>query len=172
MESNKSFFKKNLLNSFLFFGIVIVNIFNAQESTAKTQKNIDIPKIFSYRSASCGCCKKWVNHLRDNGLEVVDNVVEDVSVIKNQYQIPNNLRSCHSAQIANYTIEGHVPIESINKLFREKPRITGIAVPGMPLGSPGMEMNSHDSHPHDYVNYKVVSFSNTGKTKIFHEISP
>ena len=62
--------------------------------------------------------------------EVIDKIVEDVSVIKNQYQIPNNLRSCHSAQIANYMIEGHVPIESINKLFKENPSINGIAVPG------------------------------------------
>ena len=172
MEFNKLIFKRNLLNSLLFSSILIVNIFNAQESTAKNQENIDIPKVLSNRSASCGCCKKWVNHLRDNGLEVVDNIVEDVSVIKNQYQIPNNLRSCHSAQIANYTIEGHVPIESINKLFREKPNIKGIAVPGMPLGSPGMEMHSHDSHSHDYENYKVVSFSKNGKTKIFDKISP
>ena len=172
MEFSKSIFKSNLLNSLLFSGILIVNTFNAQEGTAKNQENIDIPEVLSYRSASCGCCKKWVNHLRDNGLEVVDKIVEDVSVIKNQYQIPNNLRSCHSAQIANYTIEGHVPIESINKLFREKPNINGIAVPGMPLGSPGMEMHSHDSHSHDYENYKVVSFSKTGKTKIFDKISP
>ena len=172
MEFSKSIFKSNLLNSLLFSGILIVNTFNAQESTAKNKENIDIPKVLSYRSASCGCCKKWVNHLQDNGLKVVDNIVEDVSVIKNQYQIPNNLRSCHSAQIANYTIEGHVPIESINKLFREKPNINGIAVPGMPLGSPGMEMHSHDSHSHDYENYKVVSFSKTGKTKIFDKISP
>ena len=172
MEFSKSIFKSNLLNSLLFSGILIVNTFNAQESTAKNKENIDIPKVLSYRSASCGCCKKWVNHLQDNGLKVVDNVVEDVSVIKNQYQIPNNLRSCHSAQIDNYTIEGHVPIESINKLFREKPNINGIAVPGMPLGSPGMEMHSHDSHSHDYENYKVVSFSKTGKTKIFDKISP
>jgi hypothetical protein len=172
MEFSKSIFKRNLLNSLLFSGILIVNTFNAQEVTAKNQENIDIPKVLSYRSASCGCCKKWVNHLRDNGLEVVDKIVEDVSVIKNQYQIPNNLRSCHSAQIANYMIEGHVPIESINKLFREKPNIKGIAVPGMPLGSPGMEMHSHESHSHDYENYKVVSFSKTGKTKIFGEISP
>ena len=172
MEFSKSIFKRNLLNSLLFSGILIVNTFNAQEGTAKNQENIDIPEVLSYRSASCGCCKKWVNHLRDNGLEVVDNIVEDVSVIKNQYQIPNNLRSCHSAQIANYTIEGHVPIESINKLFREKPNIKGIAVPGMPLGSPGMEMHSHDSHSHDYENYKVVSFSKTGKTQIFGQISP
>ena len=172
MEFSKSIFKRNLLNSLLFSGILIVNTFNAQEGTAKNQENIDIPEVLSYRSASCGCCKKWVNHLRDNGLEVVDKIVEDVSVIKNQYQIPNNLRSCHSAQIANYMIEGHVPIESINKLFREKPNINGIAVPGMPLGSPGMEMHSHESHSHDYENYKVVSFSKTGKTKIFDKISP
>ena len=172
MESKKSFFKKNLLNSLIFSGFLIVNILNSQESSAKTQENIDIRKVVSYRSASCGCCKKWINHLRDNGLEVVDNIVEDVSVIKNQYQIPNNLRSCHSAQIANYTIEGHVPIESINKLFREKPNINGIAVPGMPLGSPGMEMHSHELHSHNYENYKVVSFIKTGKTKIFDKISP
>ena len=172
MEFSKSIFKRNLLNSLLFSGILIVNTFNAQEGTAKNQENIDIPEVLSYRSASCGCCKKWVNHLRDNGLEVVDKIVEDVSVIKNQYQIPNNLRSCHSAQIANYTIEGHVPIESINKLFIEKPNINGIAVPGMPIGSPGMRMHSHDSHSHDYEKYKVVSFSKTGKTKIFDTISP
>ena len=172
MEFSKSIFKSNLLNSLLFSGILIVNTFNAQESTAKNKENIDIPKVLSYRSASCGCCKKWVNHLQDNGLKVVDNIVEDVSLIKNQYQIPNNLRSCHSAQIDNYTIEGHVPIESINKLFREKPNISGLAVPGMPLGSPGMEIHSHDSHSHDYENYKVVSFSKTGKTKIFDKISP
>ena len=172
MEFSKSIFKSNLLNSLLFSGILIVNTFNAQESTAKNKENIDIPKVLSYRSASCGCCKKWVNHLQDNGLKVVDNVVEDVSVIKNQYQIPNNLRSCHSAQIDNYTIEGHVPIESINKLFREKPNIKGIAVPGMPLGSPGMEINSHQLHSHNYETYEVVAFSKTDKIKIFDKISP
>jgi len=172
MVSKKIFTKKNFLNSLIFSGIIFANTINAHKSGAVTQENINIPKVISFRSASCGCCKKWINHLRDNGLEVVDNIVEDVSAIKNQYQIPNNLRSCHSAQIANYTIEGHVPIQSINKLFREKPIIKGIAVPDMPIGSPGMEMHSHESHSHDYENYKIVSFSKTGKTKIFDEISP
>ena len=172
MEFSKSIFKRNLLNSLLFSSILIVNIFNAQESTAKNQENIDISKVLSYRSASCGCCKKWVNHLRDNGLEVVDNIVEDISEIKKQYNVPNNLRSCHSAKIDNYMIEGHVPIESINKLFREKPSISGIAVPGMPHGSPGMGTHSHKSHSHNYETYKVFSFSNNGKTKIFGQISP
>lgn len=172
MAFKKSFFKKNLLKTLLFSGFLIVNIVNAEKSSAKTQDNIDIPKVVSYRSASCGCCKKWVNHLRQNGLEVVDNILEDVSGIKNQYKIPNNLRSCHSAKIGNYAIEGHVPIESITKLFKEKPSVSGIAVPGMPLGSPGMEINSHDSHSHDYEEYNVVSFSKNGKIKKFDEISP
>jgi len=172
MAINKVFIKTRYLNFLISSGMLFANTINVYRISAATQENIDIPKVISYRSASCGCCKKWINHLRDNGLEVVDNIVEDVSVIKNQYQIPNNLRSCHSAQIANYTIEGHVPIESINKLFREKPNINGIAVPDMPLGSPGMEMHFHESHSHDYENYKVVSFSKTGKTKIFDKISP
>jgi len=172
MAINKVFIKTRFLNYLISSGMLFANTINVHRISAATQENIDISKVVSYRSASCGCCKKWINNLRDNGLEVVDNIVEDVSVIKNQYQIPNNLRSCHSAQIANYTIEGHVPIESINKLFREKPNINGIAVPGMPHGSPGMEMHSHESHSHNYENYKVVSFSKNGKTKIFDKISP
>jgi len=172
LASKKIFTKRSLLNSLIFSGIIFANTINPHKSIALTQENRDIPQFVSYRSASCGCCKKWVNHLRDNGFEVVDNIVEDVSVIKKQYQIPNNLIACHSAQIANYTIGGHVPIESINKLFRKKPNINGIAVPGMPLGSPGMEMHFHESHSHDYENYKVVSFNKTGRTKIFDKISP
>ena len=172
MVLKKKYMKRGFLNYLIFSGILFTNIINPYKSIALTQENIDIPKVVSYRSASCGCCKKWINHLRAHGLEVVDNIVEDVSVIKNQYQIPNNLRSCHSAQIANYMIEGHVPIASINKLFREKPSIEGIAVPGMPLGSPGMEINSHQLHSHNYETYEVVAFSKTGKTKIFDKISP
>jgi hypothetical protein len=171
MSFKKIFIKRKFFNFLIFSGIFFANTINAYRTSAGTKVNIDIPKVISYRSASCGCCKKWINHLRDNGLEVVDNIVEDVLVIKKQYQIPNNLRSCHSAQIANYTIEGHVPIESINKLFKKKPSVKGIAVPGMPLGSPGMEMNSHHSHSHDYENYKVISFSKSGKTEIFDKIS-
>ena len=172
MESNKSIFERSLLNSLLFSGILIVNTFNTKESTAKTQENTNIPKVVSYRSASCGCCKKWVNHLRDHGLQVVDNIVEDISEMKKQYNIPNTLKSCHSAKIGNYTIEGHVPIESINKLFKNKPSISGLAVPGMPHGSPGMEKHSHESHLHNYETYKVVSFNKSGNTKIFDKISP
>ena len=172
MAFNKISSKRGILNYLIFSGIIFTNTINANKSIASTQENIDIPKVVSYRSALCGFCKKWINHLRDNGLEVVDNIIEDISVIKDQYQILNNLRSCHSAQIANYSIEGHVPIKSINKLFREKQGIKGIAVPRLPLGSPRIEIHSHESHSHDYKDYKLVSFSKTGKTKIFDKISP
>ena len=172
MAFNKIFKKRGLLNYLIFSGILFANTTNLHRIRAATQENNDNPKVVSYRSASCGCCKKWINHLRDNGLEVVDNIVEDVSAIKIQYQIPNNLRSCHSAQIGKYIIEGHVPIESINKLLEEKPLISGLAVPGMPHGSPGMEIHSHESHSHDYESYEVVAFSESEKTKIFDKISP
>ena len=172
MALNKIFRKRGFLNYLIFSGILFANTINPYKINAVTLEKMEIPEVFSFRSASCDCCKKWINHLRDNGLKVVDNILEDVSEIKNQYRIPNNLRSCHSAQIANYTIEGHVPIESITKLFREKPNIKGITVPGMPLGSPGMEIHSHESHSHDYENYNVVSFSKTGETKIFDKVSP
>ena len=171
MTSNKKSCERKFLNSLIFSGILFTNIINPHKSIALTEENIDIPKIVSYRSASCGCCKKWINNLKDNRLEIINNVVEDDSVIKDQYQIPNNLRSCHSAQIPNYTIEGHVPIKSINKLFREKPSIKMIAVPGMPLRSPGLKIHSQDLHSHDYETYEVVSFIKTGKTKIFDKIS-
>ena len=172
MAINKVFIKTRFLNYLISSGMLFANTINVHRIYAATQDNIDIPKVVSYRSASCDCCKKWINHLRDNGLEVVDNIVEDVSAIKIQYQIPNNLRSCHSAQIGKYTIEGHGPIESIKKLLEEKPLISGLAVPGMPHGSPGMEIHSHESHSHDYESYEVVAFSESGKTKIFDKISP
>ena len=170
MAHNKILIKRGFLNYLIFSGILLTNIINAHKSIALTQENIDIPVVVSYTSASCGCCKKWVNHSRDNGLEIFDNIIEDISLIKDQYQVPNNLRSCHSAQISKYKIQGHVPIKSINNLFREKPIINGIAVLGIPLGSTGMEMHSQNSHV--YEKYKVVAFSKTGKIKIFDKISP
>ena len=173
MESKRSLYKKNLLNSLIFSGFLIVNIFNSQESSAKTKGNIEIPKVVSYRSASCGCCKKWVNHLRSSGLEVVDNVVEDISAIKIQYQITNNLRSCHTAKMGNYLIEGHVPFESIKKLNLKSPTIAGIAVPWMPHGSPGMELHNHGSHSHKhYKSYKVYSFGENIEEEIFDKVIP
>ena len=152
MASNKKSSNCRFLNSLIFSGILLTNIIYPNKSIALNKENIDILEVVSYRSASCDCCKKWINHLRDNGLEFVDNIVEDVSGIENQYKIPDNLRSFHSAKIGKYTIEGHVPIKSITKLFRAKPSIKGIAVLDIPLGSPRMEIYFHDSYSHAYEN--------------------
>ena len=105
MLYNEKSSKNIILNSLVFSGILLSNIINAHKSKASTQENIEIPEVVTYRSASCGSCKKWMYHLRDNGLEAIDKIVEDISLIKDQYQVPNNLRSCHSAQIDNYTIK-------------------------------------------------------------------
>ena len=117
--------------------------------------------------------KKWVNHLRINVLEVVDYIVEDISLIKEQYSIPNNFWSCHTAKMGIYLLESHVPIQSINKLNLKSPTITGIAVPGMPHGSPGMELLNYGSHSHDYYkSYKVFSSRENIKEEIFDKVIP
>ena len=179
IASNKIFTKRSFLISLIFSGILSANTINAYKSNAGTLENVDIPEVVSYKSASCVCCKKWMSHLRDNRVKVVDNIVADVSEIKNQHQIPNNLRSFHYAKIDNYAIEVNVPNELINKLFREKPSIKFIALPSiplrspdMPLGSPSMKMHPHNSHSYYYERFKEVSFSKTSKTKLFGKISP
>ncbi len=92
-----------------------------------------------YKTLSCGCCTKWVDHLEENGFEVTVHSVDDLSPVKSRLGVPQTLQSCHTAEIDGYVIEGHVPAEDIRRLLDERPDATGIAVPGMPVGSPGME---------------------------------
>ncbi len=96
------------------------------------------PKLVIYKSASCGCCTGYAEYLRRMGFNVEVVVREDVDAIKNKYGIPHDKRSCHTTVAGNYFIEGHVPVEAINKLFSERPDIKGISLPRMPSGSPGM----------------------------------
>ena len=94
-----------------------------------------------YKSPSCGCCNAWISHLRDAGFEVEAHDVNDVSAIKRQSGVPRRLWSCHTALVEGYVIEGHTPAAEVVRLLAERPQITGLAVPGMPAGSPGMETN-------------------------------
>ena len=96
-------------------------------------------KILVYKSPTCGCCTAWVDHLNASGFEVTARNVADVSPIKERYGIPARLASCHTGVVGGYAIEGHVPAADIQRLLREKPKGVGLAVPGMPVGSPGME---------------------------------
>ncbi|WP_206688587.1 DUF411 domain-containing protein [Cyanobacterium stanieri] len=117
--------------------------------------------ISVFRDPNCGCCQSWIKHLQKEGFTVRDFVSNNMGNIKQQYNVPEQLISCHTATVNGYTIEGHVPAEQIKKILQNKPNIAGLGVPGMPIGSPGMESG-------DYVQpYAVFSFTNTGKLQQF-----
>jgi len=105
------------------------------------------PVIEVYKSATCGCCGAWVEHLRANGFRVNAHDVPDPSDYREKYRIPNELGSCHTGVVQGYALEGHVPASEIRRLLKEKPKAIGLAVPAMPMGSPGME--GHRKDPYD-----------------------
>lgn len=115
-----------------------------------------------YKTPTCGCCQAWVDHLEANGFRVATVDREDLTPIKAEHGVGEHLASCHTALIGGYVVEGHVPAADITRLLRERPAVAGIAVPGMPSGSPGMEM---PGAPAD--RYDVVSFERTGATRVF-----
>lgn len=97
------------------------------------------PPASVYMSRSCGCCGEWVKHLRASGFQVRAEYVDDVAAVKRRHGVPEALWSCHTGTIGGYVIEGHVPAADIERLLLERPNSSGLAVPGMPIGAPGME---------------------------------
>jgi hypothetical protein len=118
------------------------------------------PIIEVYKSASCGCCEKWVMHLRANGLKVNTHNVDNPSDYREKAGMPNELGSCHTGVVRGYAIEGHVPASEIKRLLAEKPKAKGLAVPAMPLGSPGMEGPRKDP-------YDVLLVQANGRTSVY-----
>jgi hypothetical protein len=119
-----------------------------------------LPLVTVYKSATCTCCAKWIDHLKAAGFPVEVHDVSDVSEYADNAGVPVALRSCHTAIVKGYAIEGHVPADLIKRLLTEQPKIAGLAVPGMVTGSPGMEGNRKDQ-------YDVVAWSADGKTSVF-----
>ena len=117
-----------------------------------------------WKNPHCGCCSKWVDHLAAAGFKVRVHDTDHLSARKDALGVPVALRSCHTAKVGNYVIEGHVPARDIKRLLRRKPHVVGISVPGMPIGSPGMEMPSGMKEP-----YSVIAFDRNGKTQTFAE---
>lgn len=124
------------------------------------EKPVDITV---YRSPTCGCCGKWIDHLKQNNFNVKDVVTDDMDKIKEKYGVPKEMASCHTAIVDDYVIEGHVPAVDIKKLLKTKPKVTGIAVPGMVVGSPGMEMGGRVEP------YNVMSFDKEKHYEIFNQ---
>jgi hypothetical protein len=144
-------------------GAVLVSLASAGAGVAETARHGAIVKpvaIKVYKTPSCGCCKAWVTHLSDNGFRVETMDMPDLSLIKQKYGVKPELQACHTAVVNGYVVEGHVPADVIMKLLRERPAVVGIAVPGMPAGSPGMEGAS--KRP-----YEVLTFDKAGRTRTF-----
>lgn len=117
--------------------------------------------IVVYRSPTCGCCSKWLKHLEAHGFNVQDNVTDDIQKIKDQYAVNRSLASCHTAIINGYIVEGHVPASDIKTMLQNKPEIKGLAVPGMVVGTPGMEMGGKKAA------FRVIAFDKDGQTEIY-----
>ena len=108
-----------------------------------------------YKSPTCGCCTKWEDYMRDNGFVVTSVATNDLDPIKKRYGIAPTDQSCHTGIVAGYVVEGHVPVADVRRMLAERPRIRGIAAPGMPQGSPGMEGIFRDA-------YDVVTLEHDG----------
>ena len=103
-------------------------------------------RVEVFKSPYCGCCEKWVEHMRKAGFDVVTKDVNDVPAARKMTGMPERFGSCHTAKVGGYVVEGHVPAADVQRLLKEKPKAVGLAAPGMPQGSPGMETN----HPQPY----------------------
>ena len=114
-----------------------------------------------YKSPYCGCCSAWVDHIRGSGIKAVVKEMEDVSPIAKKVGVPDAMRSCHTAMVGGFFVEGHVPAADIRKLLRERPKARGIAVPGMPIGSPGMEQGDRRDA------YETLLVLNDGASRVF-----
>lgn len=113
-----------------------------------------------YKDPNCGCCAKWVELMKGAGFEVSARDTPNMDAIKARYRVGRAQASCHTAVVGGYVVEGHVPAEDIKRMLKEKPAVLGIAAPGMPVGSPGMEGSPKDA-------YNVVTFDAAGKTTVF-----
>ena len=110
----------------------------------------DAPLVTVYKSPTCGCCSMWVEHLEASGFEVESIARTDMGAVKDSLGVPSHLSSCHTGVVDGYVVEGHVPAEQIKRLLDERPDALGLSVPGMPIGSPGMEVGDQRD-PYDVV---------------------
>lgn len=115
-----------------------------------------------FKSPTCGCCNDWIRHLEEQGFTVESRDIPNMLAVKAELGMPAELGSCHTARVAGYLIEGHVPAQDIRRLLDERPDVKGLAVPGMPVGSPGMEVEGRAADA-----YEVLAFDARGETSVY-----
>ncbi len=137
-----------------------------EKSTAEAQvtkaNDANAKAITVYKSPTCGCCTEWESHMTKAGYKVTSNSTDEMTKIKRQYKVPQAMESCHTAIVDGYIVEGHVPASDVAKLLKTRPDIVGLAAPGMPPKSPGMQPEGKEP-----LNYDVLSFDKEGKTEVF-----
>jgi hypothetical protein len=120
------------------------------------------PVVQVYKSPTCGCCSQWVEHLREAGFTVHTTDTSDLLGLKAEHHVPRQAQSCHTAVVDGYVLEGHVPATEVLRLLEVRPAVRGLAVPGMPIGSPGMEVEGLAPEPYD-----VLAFDDDGTLRTF-----
>ncbi|WP_233575102.1 DUF411 domain-containing protein [Stagnimonas aquatica] len=160
--------KKSSVSSLVWIGSVVLTI--GAVLAAQYLREPSVPPVVAaaapdtvvvYKSPTCGCCLKWVEHLQQAGFTVETHDEPQMSLVKTRLGVPEALGSCHTATVNGYVIEGHVPAEDIRQLLAKRPKAKGLAVPGMPIGSPGMEMGDRVDP------YQTLLFDGQGRSSVF-----
>ena len=151
--------KFRLVTAFLAGLTAVAMVAAVAQKPAEPQAPAGVMTV--YKTPTCGCCKLWIDHMTAAGFQVRAVDMEDITEVKQASGVPMRLRTCHTAIIDGYVVEGHVPADLVKKMLAEKPKVAGIAVPGMPVGSPGMEQGSQKDP------YDVLLFDKTGKTTVY-----
>ncbi len=161
----------------IFYWLPSLGIINHSQTITSNSKSITTASVWDkvtesysgtreitvYRSPSCGCCGEWVKHMQKHGFKIIDIKTEDMKAIKQKYNLPQNLGSCHTAIIDGYVMEGHIPADDIKRFLKQKPKFAGLAVPGMPLGTPGMESGKRKQP------FVIAAFNQKGEIQVFKE---
>lgn len=159
-----------LITGFIVTGIAgvgysgVTNLMENQGNNGDMAVMAEAINITVYRTPTCGCCHGWVDHVQQYNFTVTDLVKPEAEIqaIRQKYNLPEELRSCHTTEVNGYLVEGHVPVADIQKLVAKKPDIKGIAVPGMPIGTPGMEMGDRQE------SFDVLGFKQNGDIQVFN----
>ena len=156
----RSFFTRpRLLLGGLLLAVVAAT--SAYVAAQQAPSSTALPAVTTYRDPGCGCCVQWVEHMRNAGFEVTVRNTADMPSVRTRLGVAPHLQSCHTSVVGNYVVEGHVPADDVKRLLTEKPDVRGITVPGMPIGSPGMEQGSV-KHA-----YSTLTFNEQGQTTVF-----
>ncbi len=157
MSNEQKYGKSNIIAIVTLLIAIIVGIIFTLDLTSENAVAAD---IVVYKSPTCGCCKKWVSYLEKEGFSVEAHNVRDMTKVKKEFQVHPRYQSCHTAKVGKYFIEGHVSASDIRRLMKEQPDIKGLSVPGMPMGSPGMEGFRKDK-------YDVIAIDKDNKRTVY-----